>query len=130
MSFYAYLKERNSTELTALTGLLLIIIPIAFNVTFFLLQRAFEYPDILRKPTDYVLRHFKEGGAPLRRLWYAFAFSAVLNYLRDCASEGKRQTAPVSQAIVEPPVRLSIRAYQNSRGRYTCSAIHATGVIA
>lgn len=61
-----------------LTGLLLIIVPIAFNVTFFLLQRAFEYPDILRKPTDYVLRRFKEGGAPLRRVWYAFTFSAVL----------------------------------------------------
>ena len=63
---------------STLTGLLLILVPIAFNVTFLLLQRAFEYPDILRKPTDYVLRRFKEGGAPLRRLWYAFAFSAVL----------------------------------------------------
>ena len=61
-----------------LTGLLLIVVPIAFNVTFFLLQRAFEYPDILRKPTDYILRRFKEGGAPLRNLWYTFAFSAVL----------------------------------------------------
>lgn len=65
-------------ELTTLTGLLLILVPIAFNVTFFLLQRAFEYPDILRKPTDTILRRFKDGGAPLRRLWYAFAFSAVL----------------------------------------------------
>jgi hypothetical protein len=65
-------------ELNTLTGLLLILVPVAFNVTFFLLQRAFEYPDILRKPTDHILRRFKEGGAPLRRLWYAFAFSAVL----------------------------------------------------
>ena len=65
-------------ELTTLTGLLLIIVPIGFNATFFLLQRAFEYPDILRKPTDTILRRFKEGGAPLRRLWYAFAFSAIL----------------------------------------------------
>lgn len=65
-------------KLTTLTGLLLIVVPIAFNFTFFLLQRAFEYPDILRKPTDYILRRFKEGGAPLRWLWYAFAFSAVL----------------------------------------------------
>jgi hypothetical protein len=64
--------------LIILTGILLIIVPIAFNVTFFLLQRAFEYPDILRKPTDTILRRFKEGGAPLRRLWYAFTFSAVL----------------------------------------------------
>lgn len=61
-----------------LTGLLLIIVPIAFNVTFFLLQRAFEYPDILRKPTDTILRRFQQGGGSLRRLWYAFTFSAVL----------------------------------------------------
>ena len=61
-----------------LTGLLLIMVLIAFNATFFLLQRAFEYPDILRKPTDTILRRFKEGGVPLRRLWYAFTFSAVL----------------------------------------------------
>ena len=65
-------------KLIPLTSLLLIVVPIGFNVTFFLLQRAFEYPDILRKPTGYVLQRFKEGGAPLRRLWYAFAFSAVL----------------------------------------------------
>jgi hypothetical protein len=65
-------------KLTTLTGLLFIIVPIAFNVTFFLLQRAFEYPDILRKPTDYILNRFKEGGASLRRLWYAFTFSAIL----------------------------------------------------
>jgi hypothetical protein len=65
-------------KLTTLTGLLLILVPIAFNVTFLLLQRAFEYPDILRKPTDYILRRFKEGGTSLRRLWYAFTFSAVL----------------------------------------------------
>jgi Domain of unknown function (DUF4386) len=64
--------------LTPLTGLLLILVPIAFNATFFLLQRAFAYPDILRQPTEIILRRFKEGGAPLRRLWYAFAFSAVL----------------------------------------------------
>jgi len=53
-------------ELTTLTGLLLIIIPIVFNITFFLLQRAFEYPDILRKPTGYVLRRFKEGGVAVK----------------------------------------------------------------
>jgi len=61
-----------------LTGLLLIIVPMAFNISFFLLQRAFEYPDILRQPTETILRRFKQGGAPLRRLWYAFTFSAVL----------------------------------------------------
>ena len=64
--------------LITVTGLLLILVPIAFNVTFFMLQRAFEYPDILRKPTDTILRRFQEGGGSLRRLWYAFTFSAVL----------------------------------------------------
>src|SRR5947207_6826570 len=65
-------------KLTTVTSLLLIIVPLAFNTTFFLLQRAFEYPDILRKPTEDILQRFKDGGAPLRRLWYAFAMSAVL----------------------------------------------------
>lgn len=61
-----------------LTASLLIVVPVAFNVTFFLLQRAFDYPDILRKPIDEILKRFYAGGAPLRRLWYAFAFSAIL----------------------------------------------------
>ena len=64
--------------LKPLTGLLLILVPIAFNATFFLLQKAFAYPDILRQPSDTILRRFKEGGASLRLLWYAFTFSAVL----------------------------------------------------
>ena len=63
---------------TTLAGLLLVIVPLGFNTTFLMLQRAFEYPDILRKPTEYILRRFKEGGASLRRLWYAFTFSAIL----------------------------------------------------
>jgi hypothetical protein len=64
--------------LNTLTGLLLIVVPLLFNVVFVLLQRTFDYPDILRHPTDQVLRRFKAGGAPLRRLWYVFALSAVL----------------------------------------------------
>lgn len=63
---------------TTLTGLLLILVPIGFNASFFLLQKAFEYPDILRKPTDTILRSFHAGGTSLRRLWYSFAFTAVL----------------------------------------------------
>jgi hypothetical protein len=63
---------------TILAGIMLIVTPIAFNTSFFLLQRAFSYPDILRQPTDKILRRFQEGGPSLRRLWYAFTFSALL----------------------------------------------------
>ena len=63
---------------TTLTGLLLILVPLSFNITFFLLQKAFSYPDILRQPTEIILQRFNQGGAPLRRLWYAFTFSAVM----------------------------------------------------
>src|SRR6266511_5893621 len=73
-----FITRNQIMKLTTLTGLLLIIVPIAFNITFFLLQRAFEYPDILRQPTETILRRFKQGGAPLLRLWYAFTLSAVL----------------------------------------------------
>jgi hypothetical protein len=65
-------------NLTILTGLFLIVVPIAFNVTFLMLGKAFEYPDILRKPTDYILPQYKAGGLSLRRLWYTFMFSTIL----------------------------------------------------
>lgn len=52
--------------------------PPAFNLLFVRLQKTFEYPNVLRKPTDHVLRRCRDRGPPLRRLWYAFAFTAVL----------------------------------------------------
>jgi hypothetical protein len=64
--------------LLRITGLVLIGVPVAFNVVFFALGRAFEYPDILRKPTDYILKRFAEGGSRLIALWYAFAVTALL----------------------------------------------------
>jgi Domain of unknown function (DUF4386) len=61
-----------------LTGILLILTPIAFNVFFTLLSVTFEYPDILREPTGYVLRSFDAGGGGLVAIWYGFMFTAVL----------------------------------------------------
>jgi uncharacterized protein DUF4386 len=60
------------------TGILLIAIPLAFNLTFFALQRSFDYPDILRRPTSEVLERFAAGGSRLRATWYIFAFTALL----------------------------------------------------
>ena len=36
-------------------GALLIILPLAFNLFYFLLGRRFDYPNILRSPTEEVL---------------------------------------------------------------------------
>jgi hypothetical protein len=61
-----------------ITGVVLIALPVAFNVLFFMLGRAFEYPAILRKPVDHILKRFAEGGARLVLLWYGFALTALL----------------------------------------------------
>lgn len=39
--------------------------------------KAFEYPNILRKPTDYILKRFADGGSRLITLWYAFAITSL-----------------------------------------------------
>jgi hypothetical protein len=64
--------------LTRFAGILLIFLPVAFNVIFFRLQKTFEYPDILRKPTDYILRQFNAGGNRLIVTWYSFALTGLL----------------------------------------------------
>ncbi len=65
-------------SISKFTGILVILLPIAFNIVFFLLQRNFEYPGILRKPTDYVLRTFNQRRKRLVPLWYAFMFTGIL----------------------------------------------------
>jgi Domain of unknown function (DUF4386) len=59
-------------------GALLIGLPIAFNVCFFLLGRLFEYPAILRSPVGNVLSRFHAGGLPLKLVWYGFMLTALL----------------------------------------------------
>jgi Domain of unknown function (DUF4386) len=59
-------------------GALLIFLPLAFNAFFFLLARRFDYPDILRSPTEDILSRFQAGGVGLKLLWYGFMLTAVL----------------------------------------------------
>src|SRR3954469_25372784 len=59
-------------------GVLLIGVPVAFNVAFGLLGARFDYPDILRRPTDEVLARFRAGGTGLILTWWAFMLTAVL----------------------------------------------------
>jgi len=64
-----------STEVV--TALLLIAVPVAFNVAFFELGRAFDYPNILRKEPDEILRRFAAGGPGLLLRWQALLMSAL-----------------------------------------------------
>jgi Domain of unknown function (DUF4386) len=61
-----------------LTGLLLLVLPVAYNLLFTLLARAFDYPDVLRQPTRQILERFAAGGSRLVLLWWGFAMCAVL----------------------------------------------------
>ena len=68
----------NDVTSRRLTGVQLILTPIAFNLLFTLLSVTFEYPDILREPAGYVLQRFDAGGAGLVATWYGFMLTAVL----------------------------------------------------
>ena len=59
------------------TAVLLIAVPIAFNLAFFELGRAFDYPNILRKEPDEILRRFDAGGSGLLLRWHALLISAL-----------------------------------------------------
>jgi hypothetical protein len=65
-----------STETVA--GILLIAAPIWFNVWFAVLARRFEYPDILRKPTEEIFARVRAGGSSLILTWWAFMASGGL----------------------------------------------------
>jgi hypothetical protein len=60
-----------------LAGLLLIVVPLAFNGAFATLVARFDYPDVLREPTPQVLAKFRAGGRSLVLLWWGFALTAV-----------------------------------------------------
>lgn len=59
------------------TAILLIGVPLFFTLIFTLLQMRFEYPDILRKNTRYILEHFQAGGSGLIALWYGMIISSL-----------------------------------------------------
>jgi hypothetical protein len=61
-----------------LTGLLLLVLPVAYNLLYTLLARGFDSPDILRQPTSQILDRFTAGGSRLILTWWGFAMSAVL----------------------------------------------------
>lgn len=71
----AHAGTRMTTQLA--TAALLIAVPIAFNLAFFELGRAFDYPGILRKEPDEILRSFAAGGSGLVLRWQALLLCAL-----------------------------------------------------
>ena len=59
-------------------GVVLVAVPILFNVAFALLAQRFDYPDVLRLATSEVLERFRAGGSALVLIWWLFALTAVL----------------------------------------------------
>jgi Domain of unknown function (DUF4386) len=64
-----------SAEVAA--AILLIAVPIAFNLAFLELGRVFDYPNILRKEPDEILTRFHAGGPALILRWEALLVSAL-----------------------------------------------------
>jgi hypothetical protein len=64
----------SENNLRKLTGLLFIIGAILVNIPYTLLIMNFDYPDILRQPTEEILTRFQAGGTSLIYTWLAFAW--------------------------------------------------------
>jgi hypothetical protein len=85
-----------SVELTS--AALLIGVPIAFNAAFFELGRAFDYPNILRKEPEEILRRFAAGGAGLILRWEALLLSAL----------AMLPLVALVNAVLNPPAALGV----------------------
>jgi Domain of unknown function (DUF4386) len=59
------------------TALALIALAIGFNLPYLRLAQIFDYPAILRAPSQTILLAFADGGAGLIVTWYAFALAAL-----------------------------------------------------
>jgi len=64
-------------DVRPVTGWLLVLVPVIFNVAFFELGRAFDYPGILRRQPDEILRRFAAGGTGLLLRWHLLFVSAL-----------------------------------------------------
>jgi hypothetical protein len=80
------------------TAALLIAVPLAFNAAFFELGRAFDYPSILRREPDEILRRFAAGGSGLILRWQALLLSAL----------AMLPLVALVPVVLEPPASLAV----------------------
>ena len=79
-------------------AILLIGVPIAFNVAFLELARVFDYPDILRREPSEVLRRFAAGGPGLILRWEMLLLSAL----------AMLPLVAVVAVVLDPPAELAV----------------------
>jgi hypothetical protein len=77
LGYDAAVLRRVGMDVRFATGLLLVLVPVVFNVAFFELGRAFDYPAILRREPDDILRRFAAGGSGLLLRWHLLFLSAL-----------------------------------------------------
>ncbi|MBE9182993.1 DUF4386 domain-containing protein [Oculatella sp. LEGE 06141] len=68
----------NRLHIAKATGVLFILFALLINIPYLMLVQTFEYDDILREPTDYVLTQFHAGGTQLIITWFCFGFLSLL----------------------------------------------------
>jgi hypothetical protein len=87
---------RMSAEVAA--AILLIAVPIAFNLAFLELGRAFDYPNILRREPDEILRRFAAGGSGLILRWQALLLCPL----------AMLPLVALTAVVLEPPAALGV----------------------
>jgi hypothetical protein len=67
----------NDHRLRRMVGLGFVLGVVLLNIPYAILIATFEYPDILRQPTDVILSRFQAGGPALIATWLAFAWGGL-----------------------------------------------------
>ncbi|MDP4146916.1 MAG: DUF4386 family protein [Bacillota bacterium] len=60
------------------SGVFIIIVAIGFIISQIGITKIFNYPQILRSPTNTILQKFHEGGVKLKFFWICFALSSLM----------------------------------------------------
>lgn len=68
----------NLTMFYTLSGIFIILVGLGFGISQAGITKIFNYPNILRQPTNIILQKYHEGGNPLKFFWTLFAFSSLM----------------------------------------------------
>jgi hypothetical protein len=69
--------NKQSISSNRYAGMIFIFIPFLIQIPYTLLIVNFQYPDILRMPTDHIFSEFQKGGSALIWTWWFFGFSGL-----------------------------------------------------